>query len=398
MVARLWLIASVCLVSLWSQPACEGTAAYSPCEFTFELSQAEASANPNPYVSVELRIEFRSPRFHTFLTPAFWEGGKKMVVRFTPTEPGEWIYRIQQQPGQSGGQAGDLSRGRVGCAGLCPPRQRASLGDGRTSKPHLWMGSVIEHFGSMPGAELESKVAAAAANNYTHLRVSVLGSAAEQGRAFDRAGQPDTAYFDELDQRILAIHKRRMTTDLVLAHDPDALAKLLPEWQSRKRFVRYLVARYAALNITWQGLEEFEGHRDARALLKEIGLALKELDPYQHPRSTNAKITSSPLLQDGWMDFVIDHSSNDQIGAVEHQLYPVPFVAVTTAGRLWNSTMDGQYPVLEGNAGPEAKAWFDFMADTRHWELEPYFDVDAGRCGLAGGDRVHRAGGEDRPD
>ena len=24
--------------------------------------------------------------------------------------------------------------------------------------------------------------------------------------------------------------------------------------------------------------------------------------------------------------------------------------------------------------------WFDFMADTRHWELEPYFDVDGGRA------------------
>jgi len=23
--------------------------------------------------------------------------------------------------------------------------------------------------------------------------------------------------------------------------------------------------------------------------------------------------------------------------------------------------------------------WFDFFSDTRHWELEPYFDVDGGR-------------------
>ena len=24
--------------------------------------------------------------------------------------------------------------------------------------------------------------------------------------------------------------------------------------------------------------------------------------------------------------------------------------------------------------------WFDFFSDTRHWELEPYFDVDGGRA------------------
>jgi hypothetical protein len=109
-------------------------------------------------------------------------------------------------------------------------------------------------------------------------------------------------------------------------------------------------------------------------------LALKELDPYQHPRSTNAKLTSSPFLQDGWMDFVIDHSSDDQISAVEHQFYPVPFVGVTTAAHLWNSTMDGQYPVIEGEIGQQPKVWFEFMADTRHWEVEPYFDIDASRC------------------
>ena len=26
------------------------------------------------------------------------------------------------------------------------------------------------------------------------------------------------------------------------------------------------------------------------------------------------------------------------------------------------------------------KIWFEFFADTRHWELEPYFDVDGARA------------------
>ena len=42
--------------------------------------------------------------------------------------------------------------------------------------------------------------------------------------------------------------------------------------------------------------------------------------------------------------------------------------------------MDGQYVTYAGS-GPGAKqmtVWFDFMSDTRHWELEPYFDVDGG--------------------
>src|SRR5205807_1204434 len=107
-----------------------------------------------------------------------------------------------------------------------------------------------------------------------------------------------------------------------------------------------------AFNATWQGVEEFEDYNDSRALLKELGLALKELDAYQHPRSSCAKVTSAPLLlQDGWMDFVIQRSlsdTDDAIGSVEHQLYTVPFVGVTTAQRIWSSTMDGQYPEVQG--------------------------------------------------
>src|SRR5690348_16799127 len=74
---------------VFAQIPCEGTPAYSPCELQFELPTAIA----NPYVSVELKAEFRSPRFRTFLMPAFWDGGRKMSIRFAPTEAGQWIYR-----------------------------------------------------------------------------------------------------------------------------------------------------------------------------------------------------------------------------------------------------------------------------------------------------------------
>ncbi len=66
--------------------------------------------------------------------------------------------------------------------------------------------------------------------------------------------------------------------------------------------------------------------------------------------------------------------------------------------RLWNATMDGQYPTYAnsgtyGGGGIEPSAqyldaagaqqmthWYDFFSKTRHWELEPYFDVDGGRA------------------
>ncbi|HWR54437.1 MAG TPA: DUF4038 domain-containing protein, partial [Bryobacteraceae bacterium] len=186
----------------------------------------------------------------------------------------------------------------------------------------------------------------------------------------------------------------------------------------RDRYIRYVVARYAGMHITWQGVQEFEEYENGRTLLKEIGELLKKLDPYQHPRSTHTVETSSPLYGDGWMDHILYQSSDDNVGAIEHQLYAAPFVnsefAYEDSGagrthphhvdtnefrrRLWNSSMDGQYPYF-GNTGtygggksgvepqyldsPGAKqmtVWFDFFSRTRHWELEPYFDVDGGRA------------------
>jgi hypothetical protein len=172
------------------------------------------------------------------------------------------------------------------------------------------------------------------------------------------------------------------------------------------------------MNITWQGVHEFESYKNGRELMKEIGLALKKMDFYLHPRSCDSAMTSSPLAGDGWMNYTVYQSADDQLGSIEHQIYPGPFVNLRPAyedsgagkaapqhvdaeafrHKLWNITMDGQYPTF-GNTGtydgrkiavdpkyvesPGAKmmtAWFDFFDDTRHWELEPYFDVDGGRA------------------
>ena len=363
----------------WSQTACEGTSAYAPCELSFELTAAEAAAHPNPYAGVEFQAEFRSPRFHTYLMPGFWNGGRKLVIRFTPTEAGAWTYRLTSNLASLEGKQGAFTATESDAPGYV---HAANVHHWATDnkQPHLWMSWILDRFGSLGSAEFEQAITVAAAAKFTHVRGSTLGSEAEQSRAFSGPDSPNLGYFDELDRRVLSVHRRRIITDVVLASNPAALMKLFPDWQSRKRFIRFVVARYGALNVTWQGLEEFEGHANGRTLLKELGLALKALDPYQHPRSSNAKVTSSPLLGDGWMDFVIDHSGNDQIGAVEHQLYQVPFVGVTTVQHLWNSTMDGQYPMISGSFNKEPVFWYGIISDTRHWELEPYFDLDAARA------------------
>jgi hypothetical protein len=369
----------------FAQTPCDGTPAYSPCELPFELSPADLAAHPNPYATVELRVEFRSPLFHTFLMPAFWDGGSKMMVRFTPTEAGQWTFKATSNVAAFDGRQGSFNAAASDAPGFVIV---ANVHHWATEKPdptghpqpHLWMGTIADRFAFESPWEFERQLGEAAENKFNHFRGSILGGNGDRARVYLGPDRPNPAFFDELDRRVAEIHKRGITTDLMLASDPNSITALFPDWQARQRFIRYVVARYAPFNITWQGLGEFEDSADGRALLKELGLDLKKLDPYQHPRSSNAKMTSSPLLADGWMDYIIEGSTDDTIGSVEHQFYTVPFVGVTDAQHLWNATMDGEYPEFRGANLNVAKVWFNFMSDTRHWELEPYFEVDGKRA------------------
>jgi uncharacterized protein DUF5060/uncharacterized protein DUF4038 len=382
--------------ALYAQAPCANTPAYSSCDIPFDLPPGHS----DPYRTVELKAEFRSPRHRTFAMPAFWAGGNRMVIRFTPTEAGDWDYRVTSNLKEFDGKQGSFTAAASEARGFLRAANTHHWAytekDTRgLDQAHLWMGATEMRLAVEDDAAFRAAADARAAQKFNHLRGSL---AADGGAAmYASPDAPNTAFFDRLDGRIRYLNGKGITADLILAGDGAALVKLFPNWDQRRRFIRYLVARYAPMHVTWQGVEHFEDTLDTRAVLKEIGGLLKELDPYQHPRGTGARVTSAPLLDDGWMDYASYGTADSNVGAIEHQLYAAPFVNLDfgreesdTAAfrhRLWSVTMDGQHPTYEAAAGrvdsPGAKqmtVWFDFFADTRYWELEPYFDVDGGRA------------------
>jgi len=375
------LIAAAVPVGAIAPAGCDGTPAYSPCELYFDLPAGKA----DPWATANLDIEFRGPNYHTYLMPAYWDG-QRLVVRFAPTQPGKWIYRISGNLAAYDGKQGSFNAVQSDSPGFLIPANTHHWATFNEQvvidprKPHLWISDVADRLPFASDAEFETTLHNAIQNKFTHLRIDVLGAAADSAHVFPQ-GRPDPNFFDQLDRRLLEVNKRGIVTDMVLAANPDIIRHTFPDWQSRARFIRYLVARYSALNMTWEGVLEWEDYTGARALLKELGEDIKKTDPYGHPRSTNARITASPLMSDGWMNFIITRNTqpgDEQIGSVEHQLYAVPFVALTTADRLWSSTVSGEYPMFEGGQTFEAKHWYELISDTRHWEMEPYFDVDGG--------------------
>jgi len=403
----------------FAQSVCPPTPAYSPCEIAFELSGAEAAAHPNPYASVQLDAEFRSPHFHTYRIPGFWDGGRRLFVRFAPTEPGDWLFRIDSNIARFEGQEGHFSATASSVPGLLHPfgPHHWAIVQENVKTPQLWMGDTLYTFPYIGRAAFDQVVSARTAQKFTHLRGVLLPPPGSREQAFFSPDEPNPAVFREIDSRILSMNRQGLIADLMLAYGNDQLTKLFPSREQRERYLRYVVGRYATMNVTWQCVEQFDTYENGRALLKELGQALARLDPYDHPRSTGAAITASPLASDGWMSYAASESAGDDLNAIEYQIYPLPFVnlkmgyeesgagganpdaidAVTLRHRLWNVAMSGHSPTY-GNAGtiggnaaadpryldaPGAKqmtVWFDFFSRTRHWELEPYFEVDGGRA------------------
>jgi hypothetical protein len=381
----------------------------------FELNDADAGKFPDPYRMVQLSINFRSPRQHSYVLPAFWDGARRLVVRFSPTEGGQWDYLVTSNVATWDGKTGSFTTAGSDAKGFIHPAalhhwaytEKANGLD----QGHLWMGVSEPRFAFLDDSAFRAVVDARAAQKFTHLRAPIFGQGSDPA-LFTGPDVPNVAFFQRLDQRIRYLNQKGLIADLVLIRRPGDLLRFFPTKDQLRRFASYLAGRYAAMNVTWQLVEGFEGELDARALLKEFGTDLKESDPYLHPRTAGAAITSAPLLDDGWMNFAAYGSADDSVGAVEHQLFPVPFVslsfgredsgagksgpadvdATTFRRRLWNATMDGQ-SVTYANTGsgpqyldsPGAKAmsvWWDIMSATRYWEMEPYFEVDNGR-GLA---------------
>lgn len=371
----LWLpLLALAASTAFAQKPCGDTPVYSPCEVVLELPAAVAAKNPDPPATVELWAEFRSPEFKTFKFPAYWDGGTKMVFRIAPLEAGTYTYRISGNVPEFDGKEAKFTA--VAAPDATAFIRRANAHHWQYTeglKPHLYFGA---DFTDLAAVETRAK------EKFTHLALPIFSP------------KLDPAFFQTIDQRVATINAKGMTADLILAPSPAELVKAYPNWSDRERFLRYIAARYSSFNVIWELAGTWESSPNARAILKEVGLALKGLDPYGHPRSARSAVTSAPLGPDGWMDFVINGAPDLTVPAIEHVANTVPQVVLIDAAlpeeqfrkRVWNAAMSGAYLFITGNladGSPNAKtaqAWFDTMSRTRFWDIEPYFDLDGGRA------------------
>src|SRR5689334_20587728 len=133
--ACLWLSG---VLPLLAQPhPCAGTPAWSPCDWAFDLTPGE---NPDGF---QLRSEFRSPHHRTYLINAFRDGDRRFVLRFSPTEDGDWDYRLSSSLARLEGQTGQFSAAASGSPGFVRPANVHHFAT-ENNQPHLWMATAVD--------------------------------------------------------------------------------------------------------------------------------------------------------------------------------------------------------------------------------------------------------------
>ena len=146
--------------------------------------------------------------------PAFWDGGRRMVVRFSPTESGAWDYHVTSNIAEWNDKTGSFTAAASESPGFIQPAnvhhwmytEKSAAG---LYQPHLWMGSTDLLFATMDDAAFRALADARAAQKFTHLRGLVL--AGSFGSQFSN-GAPERRFLPAARRATSATSTRRASS------------------------------------------------------------------------------------------------------------------------------------------------------------------------------------------
>ncbi len=176
-------------------PPCANTPAYSPCEMVFQLSDQESARHPNPYATVDLRAELRSPHQKTYPIPAYWDGGRRMVIRFTPTEAGDWDWHLTSNIAEWNDKQGSFTAAPSDAPGFLRVANVHHFAYLESKRAHLWMGASELLLMNLDDAQFRAVADARAAQKFNHLRFLVMAQGL--GTAYSPDGTPEPAVLPE---------------------------------------------------------------------------------------------------------------------------------------------------------------------------------------------------------
>jgi hypothetical protein len=298
----------------------------------YEVSLKTAGKYDNPYSEVKAIVDLTGPSgFRLYSIPLFWNGGDTWKFRVAVFKPGVWEWIVESNDGGLGGQSGKFEIVASKRSGSI----RASDGFPRhfqrqDGTPFWFLGDTAWALFTDNAQEKHDRADALAyidarASQGFNVMHSMLLSEAGWG---NQGGLPwhdlsaermNPAYWQEVDLRVAHANERGIVCGLALAwgdkrkQEPFAWRRF-PDLEARKRYARYVAARYSAYNVyfivsgEWHGEVRTRPSTDdaVRQEFVEIGDALAAADPHDrmiaiHPMTAEGSVRE--FNSAGWMSF-----------------------------------------------------------------------------------------------
>jgi hypothetical protein len=313
-----------------------GEAAAAPAEGSEKVEQwgvyefaARGPGSGNPFVDVQFGAQFTLGH-RTVEVAGFYDGDGQYKVRFSPDSPGRWSFETTSGEKELAGHTGGFecvapaagNRGPVGTAHqfhfqyadrtayfpfgttcysygfIGEPFAGQTLKNLKEAgfnkvrmcllpKPLGKLQPVGMPFERIGPAHSEQSSASAAKEGVTHpMAVEDLQDGGASNEKFDLA-RPNPAYFQHVEEKILALQAAGIEADIILFHPYDAWGFKAMGQEADDRYLRYAVARLSAYrNVWWSIANEYD-------LVKSKSMTdwdrffriVQETDPYGRLRS-----------------------------------------------------------------------------------------------------------------
>ncbi|MHB1769373.1 MAG: apiosidase-like domain-containing protein, partial [Phycisphaerae bacterium] len=350
-----------------------------------------------PWSQVNLSADFAGPRGQTFHVHGFWDGDTTWAIRFSPTMPGAWSYRVTCDVDDAGlkdhagvfnvlpaTHANPLYR-HGGFLRVSPDHHYLTYSDGT---PFFWLGdtwwfcpSSLVPFNHSDHAGIPSMYKALVnkrqSQGFTIAQMAFMGSlGAHQDigsfMSLLDGGTFDMTYWRKVDNYINYANNAGIVPAIALGFHMLASPHAVETTAKWKFLWRYFVARYGAYAVTWLITGEYNIPHANVAQVLGLGAYIKKCDPYKRA------MTVYPWWYGGdkhqawsqpWYDFIMLQ------GAHQNSPGTVPPTYIYTQG--WNYGK----PVIEGEARYEFIRSFK-TSDTRR---AAWHAIQAGCCGYTYG-------------
>lgn len=260
----------------------------------FEIALS-GPTNGNPFVDVELAARF-TQGINAVSVPGFYDGEGVYRVRFSPETQGRWRYETKSNRRALSRKRGEFMVGAPLPGNHGPVRVtnmfHFAYADGT---PYKQLGTTCYHWVNQTPAVQEQTLQTLAKSPFNKVRFCVInkrypGKTNESQFPFEARGtNSDTArfnpkYFQHFEQRILDLQNLGIEADLILFHPYDQGGTGFDRMSAEEddRYLRYVVARFAAYRHVWWSLAneyDFLKHK-TEADWERIGQTVARNDPF----------------------------------------------------------------------------------------------------------------------